>query len=374
MERKHILSVGRDSSVAEAGSQLYKRFLVYDQYHTFTHVVINPGERTEIKIGSSKIVLAGGRSLVGAFWNGLREVRRQVKSEEFALVTTQDVLYAGLVGYLTARRFRLPLFVQVHGDHLDNERWFKSEVGKFNRIMNGVGKFILRRADAIRAVSERLKAQLVANYGIPSERIISIPIGTDLTLFSETSVAGRKQSIFFAQRLIHEKCPMLFAQVCKEVCDAFPNVTVEIAGDGFMREKMEAYFDEQRMTEKVTFLGNVDQETLAKLYNTAYCYLHTADWEGWGMPMIEAMASGCPVVTTDTGCAGEAVRDGETGFVTDINDKDALVEKTKRLFAEPQLWQQLSKNSKIEADTWSFARLAEKNMQWYADVNNGVKR
>lgn len=371
MKRINILSIGRDSSVLEEGSQLYRRFVVYDTYHTFVHVVINPGERKEIKIGQSTIVLAGGASLIGAFIAAYKEVKKQMKTNECALVTTQDVLYAGLLGYIFSRKTKLPLYVQVHGDHLDNDRWFKSEVGKFNRVMNIVGKFILRRADAVRAVSGRLKVQLVKNYAISAERIISIPIGTDLSLFSATEVAGRKRSIFFAQRLIHEKCPMLFAEVVTAVMEEFSDVTVEIAGDGFMREEMERYFAEHNVADRVTFLGKIDQQTLAELYNTAYCYLHTADWEGWGMPMIEAMASGCPVVTTDTGCANEAVRDGETGFVTAINDKEALVEKTKRLFSDTRLWQELSDNSKREAEKWAFASLAEKNMQWYADVQDG---
>lgn len=371
MNRINILSIGRDSSVLEEGSQLHRRFQVYDTYHSFVHVVMNPGDRKEIRIGESTVVLAGGTSLVGAFISAYKEVKKQLQANDCALVTTQDVLYAGLLGYVFARKNKLPLYVQVHGDHLDNERWFKSEVGKFNRVMNMVGKYIVRRADHVRAVSERLKSQLVKNYGIPAERIISIPIGTDLSLFAATEVAGRKRSIFFAQRLIHEKCPMLFAEVVTEVMEEFSDVTVEIAGDGFMRKEMEKYFKEHDMTDRVTFLGQVTQQELARLYSTAYCYLHTADWEGWGMPMIEAMASGCPVVTTDTGCAGEAVRDGMTGFVTEINDRDALVEKTKRLFSDSHLWKELSENSKKEAQTWSFASLAEKNMQWYADVQDG---
>lgn len=371
MQRITILSIGRDSSVLEEGSQLYKRFVVYDSYHTFTHVVINPGERKEVTIGESTVILTGGSSTVSAFIRGLIEVKKQAARKVFALITTQDVLYAGLAGYLVSRLYKLPLYVQVHGDHLDNERWFKSEVGKFNRVMNVVGKFILRRAEAVRAVSERLKAQLIANYGIPADRIISIPIGTDLSLFAAAEGGERKKRILFAQRLIHEKCPMLFAEVVQAICAEFPDVTVEIAGDGFLKDDMAAFFREHNMEEKVTFHGFMDQKALAELYNTSYCYIHTADWEGWGMPMIESMAAGCPVVTTDTGCATEAVRHEETGLVTAINDKEALIRETRRLFADEAFWKKIMENGREEAKRWAFDSLAKKNMQWYADVHNG---
>ena len=329
---------------------------------------MNRGERKVVSVGQSKVILAGGKTLIGAFLSALKEAWLQARKQKFAVVTTQDVLYAGVVGFVISKRFKLPYYVQVHGDHLDNERWFKSEVGKFNRLMNHVGKFLLKRADGIRAVSDRLKKQLVTNYSIAPEKIISIPIGTDLQKFASANNDVRKRRIFFAQRLIHEKCPMLFAEVVKEVIDEFEDVTVGIAGDGFLREEMEAYFAEHNLTDNVTFYGQLTQEELAKLYNTSYCYIHTADWEGWGMPMIEAMAAGCPVVTTDTGCAGEAVRHNETGLVTAVNDKEALVAETKRLFADEQLWQSLVSASREEAKRWSFASLTEENMNWYRDA------
>lgn len=116
-------------------------------------------------------------------------------------------MYAGLVGLFIAKVFKIPLYVQVHGDHLDNERWFKSKVGKFNRLMNVVGKYILKRGDQVRAVSERLRKQLISNYNLDPEKIISIPIGTDLAKFAPNENVKRQKTIAFAQRLILEKCP-----------------------------------------------------------------------------------------------------------------------------------------------------------------------
>lgn len=364
--RKKILVIGRDSTAATQGSQLYKRIQTYAQYHTFTFVVMNKGEATEIAIGETRVVLTGGKTLLTSFFSALFFSLKEMKHNQYDAVSTQDVLYAGMVGYIVSRLFKVPLFIQVHGDYLGNPRWFSSKIGYFNKFMNGVGTFILLRAEYVRVVSARLKADLFSKYPLKHERVISIPIGTDLHLFHSGNNEPREKVLFFAQRLIPEKCPMLFAEVAAAALLKHPDVSVKIAGNGSMEEQMRNYFAQAGVLERVTFFGAVPQDVLAKLYLTAYIYIHTADWEGWGMPMIEAMAAGCPVVTTDTGCAGEAIRHEETGLVTAINDKGALIESVERLLTDESFWNTISQKGIKEAQQWSFESLARKNMEWYA--------
>ncbi len=369
MFNKNIISIGRDSTISDTNSQFYARFKEYCKFHNHTLFVLNKGESRVIKIENSVIYIVGGKSLLTAFLKTLFKVWQEARKNKYDLVTTQDVLYAGLIGFVTAKLFRLPLFVQLHGDYLDNDRWFQSSVGKFNRVMNKIGKFILKRADKIRVVSDRLKKQIIENYNLEAKKIISIPIGTDTSLFAPVNDVVREPVIVFAQRLIPEKKPMLFVSVTLSILQKFPDVKVIIAGDGFLKlEMMEAY-EKVGVLERVTFLGVVSQKSLVSLYQSSMCYLHTADWEGWGMPMIEAMASGCPVVTTDTGCAGEAVRNNETGLVVAVDDEAGLIKATASLFNDKELWSRLSKQGIVESSEWSFKALTKKNMEWYAGVN-----
>lgn len=365
MNRNQILSIGRDLTIFTPGSPLATRFSEYDTSHTFTHIVMATGPAKTITIGQSTIVAPGGQTFVGAFLRALWAARAQTRTTAFTLVTTQDVLYAGLVGYLAARRGKLPLYVQLHGDYLDNPKWFASKVGYFNRLMNVVGKFILKRATAVRAVSNRLKTELVTKFGIPSGRIVSIPIGTDLSIFAAAPARERTNEILFVGRLLPEKEPLLFARVAVTLLQAHPDLTVGIAGDGMLREELHKYFAAHKLDGRVTFYGAVDQKTLAPLYAASFCYVHTAPWEGWGMPMVESMAAGCPVVTTDSGCAGEAIRHGETGLVTPVGDADALVAAVKLLLEDRQLWERIVTAGRVEAVRWSAETLSEKLMRWY---------
>lgn len=366
-----ILAIGRDRSAFVVGSPLQSRLQLQGIHLRMTLVVMAIGPVDTIKIGHITVRTAGGKNIVTAFIKALMLSYRLVRNEQtYTLVTTQDVLYSGLVGYLVSKIFRLPFYPQLHGDYLDNPAWFKSQVGVGNRCMNLVGKYLLRRADSVRAVSNRLKKQLITQFNIDEKKIISLPIGTDLTIFmSENISLERSRELLFVGRLIPEKEPLLFCDVAIAVCLSNQSVTVGIAGDGFLRQEMENRFKNAGLSDRVNFYGALDQVTLARHYAAAYCYIHTAGWEGWGMPMIESMAGGCPVITTDSGCAGEAVIHEITGLVVPVGDTDALVAAARRLLDDSVLWQRLVISGRQEAPKWSIIELTKRNLEWYEQAS-----
>ena len=365
MSRRIILSIGRDSSIGVVGSPFYNRMQVYSASHTFIQIVIAVGTPRELRIGDSSVYLTGGSNMATAFYKAFVKAWRLARTEKIDIVTTQDVLYAGLVGFLISRRFSLPLFVQLHGDYLDNPLWFASRVGTLNRVMNVVGKYILRRAASVRVVSARLRAQIITQFGLPDVRVRSIPIGTDLDIFAAVSHTARVKRVLFVGRLLPEKEPLLFCAVAATILERQSDFTVGIAGEGFMRTEMETFFANKGLLERCHFYGNLELSAVAELYATSFCYIHTASWEGWGMPMIEAMAAGCPVVTTDSGCAGEAIRHLDTGMVSPVGDKLALIAHAEAIIADTELWNAIVSNGRTESAIWSATNLTNKLMKWY---------
>ncbi|MCZ0811250.1 glycosyltransferase family 4 protein [Roseovarius sp. EGI FJ00037] len=105
-----------------------------------------------------------------------------------------------------------------------------------------------------------------------------------------------------------------------------------------------------------TYLKSPPQDEIPRIYAASDVYLFGSNSEGFGLPVLEAMACGCPVVATRTGCAPDVIEDGVSGYVVDIDDAEALADRIiKVLSAEPDDWKTMSRNAAkaVESYSWS---------------------
>lgn len=127
-----------------------------------------------------------------------------------------------------------------------------------------------------------------------------------------------------------------------------PQARFTIAGEGPLLQPMEKLRDELGLQDKVRFAGFLKGPELCALYHSAHAFVHpsrmTADQNQEGVPnsMLEAMATGLPVLATLHGGIPEAVRDGVTGFLVAERDREALHDAMQKLAAAESLWRQMS--------------------------------
>jgi len=88
-------------------------------------------------------------------------------------------------------------------------------------------------------------------------------------------------------------------------------------------------------TDQVTYLGKVETDTLRDLYRHARAFVLSSDEEGLGLVLLEAMASGIPVVSTDCGGPSTLIDSGKNGFLTPVGNADALTEAVNRILQDP---------------------------------------
>lgn len=359
-----ILSLAIDGVLRNADSRAFKRQEAYFKGHSIDIINFSVGESAVIQSGSLRVLTTGGSNRLVAFMKAVGIMRRELSLSSYNLIISQDANFLGLIGFIIGKLYSVPLVVQLHGDYLDNPLWL--DVAFENRVMNVVGKWVTRHAAAVRVVSGRIRRYVVDTLGVDSGRVASLPIGSELGVFSpEGPKAFEGKCFLFVGRLIDEKSPMIFCEAACDALVAIPDLTAVIIGDGDRHDVMQAFFEQKGVADRVKFTGSLDAPSLASWYRSARCLVHSALWEGWGMPMIESLACGCPVVTTDTGCAGEAVIHERNGLVSMSNTSHELGEQTIRICGDDVLYQKFSQNARVDARDWSFDALGQKIITFY---------
>lgn len=162
-----------------------------------------------------------------------------------------------------------------------------------------------------------------------------------------------------------------FAQVVRER----PEALLLIAGDGPLRPAMEELARKLDLNEKVRFLGI--RWDVPALMNAADAYVMSSAWEGMPMVLLEAGASGLPIVATDVGGNREVVLDGKTGFLVSPKDPKALAQAMLRLMnLAPEVRKQMGEAARqyIEAN-YSLERIVDQWERLYRELlaKKGVK-
>jgi phosphatidylinositol alpha-1,6-mannosyltransferase len=176
-----------------------------------------------------------------------------------------------------------------------------------------------------------------------SQRIRVIPLGADQRRFSP--VGGRYplpagQWLLTVARLMPHKGIDTGIRAVASLRDRFPDLRYAVAGAGPARESLAALVTELGVSDQVVFLGAVSDEELPALYRSAAIYLGLSreqgnDVEGFGLALVEAQASGCPVVAVRSGGIPDAVADGESGILVAPSDPAAAAQAIASLLEDP---------------------------------------
>jgi glycosyltransferase involved in cell wall biosynthesis len=151
-----------------------------------------------------------------------------------------------------------------------------------------------------------------------------------------------------------------FAQIRKNA----PGARLTVAGSGPEHRALNALAAELGIAEAVSFCGRLDRDQMAELYRSATVVINPSRVDNMPNSVLEAMASGAPVVSTNVGGVPFILQDGVTGLLVGAGDHAAIAAAVQRLLADPQLMQQLrdAALADVQRYTWPLVR------QRWADV------
>jgi glycosyltransferase involved in cell wall biosynthesis len=226
-------------------------------------------------------------------------------------------------------------------------------------------EFVARHADHLVAVSEFTKQSLLQhNWGAQSERITVIPEGVDQEHFyprgiEEVGRVRKRYSIhgdylFFVSTIQPRKNVIGLLEAYAQARSSFTtNPTLVLAGKpGWKFEEVKEAIDRLHLQSAVTYLGRVPDEDLPGLFSGAEVFVYPSFVEGFGLPVLEAMACGTPVLASQSGAIPEVGADAALYF--DPKRVEHMAQQMVRLVQDKSLAQELIKKGyeRVRHYTW----------------------
>jgi glycosyltransferase involved in cell wall biosynthesis len=294
-----------------------------------------------------------------------------------ALATAQARLlhvYFGHIGvhlYPFIETASLPVVISFHGAdaQVDHESPFYAEISR--RILGRV-RLVLARSESI--------ARRIETLGCDPAKIrlhrTGIPLA-EIAFTQRIPPADGAWRCVQACRLIAKKGLHTSLRAFAEFTRHFPQARFTIAGEGPLLQELRAFTAELGLAEKVAFPGFLSQADLQRLYADSHLFLHPSelgpdgDQEGIPNSMLEAMASGLPVVATRHGGIPEAVQENHSGLLVEERDHAALAAAMLRLANSPTLYTEMSRAASASVrENFDLDHQARVLERWYQEALN----
>jgi glycosyltransferase involved in cell wall biosynthesis len=273
-------------------------------------------------------------------------------------------------------RHRRPLVIHTyHGHSLTG--YFSGRTAGFYRL---VEKLLAPRTDVLLAVSGEVRDDLVGLGVAPAAQFRVMPLGFDLSPFTNDVDRARRRQALRAQwgaaedevvvtliaRVVPIKRVDRFLAAARRLADR-PGVRFVIVGDGELHDRLAASEDAVALGERLVWAGF--RRDVPDVCFASDVVMLTSDNEGTPVSLIEAQAAAVPVVSTDVGGVRSVVRDGESGLLAAADATDILAEAVLRLVVDPDLRARMGAAGREHVTAlYTLARLAADHAALYDEL------
>jgi glycosyltransferase involved in cell wall biosynthesis len=236
---------------------------------------------------------------------------------------------------------------------------------------------LARQAVRVIAVSERTRQDACGRLGLSPERVITIHQGlpTDARAQPEQSVREARQRyglgdlpyILFVGEVTRRKNPLLLVEAFATVCRELPSCQLLLVGSlGLGADVVRRRIDALGLERRARLLGHLPRQDLLALLTGAAVFALPSQYEGFGLPDLEALACGTPVVVSDGGALPEIV--GEAGFIVADPSPETLSAALLRVLRDELIARRLRQLGPCRARRFTWRRAAERTLAVYADA------
>lgn len=242
----------------------------------------------------------------------------------------------------------------------------------------------IKKAEHVICISEYTKRTVQEFYGIAEEKISIIPLGVGLPF---TPMKNARQTLGYLDFLREQKLPaeakivlyvgsdhprknlLVLAEAFKKVKQVLPQAYFVKVGEPGLKEGRELLLkkvDELKIRDNVRFVGNTSDETLSQYYGFADVFVFPSVFEGFGIPPLEAMSCGTPVVSSGATSLPEVV--GKAGLLCKPHDVDCFARSILDILKNRNQAEELSKKGIERAKIFGWEEIARKTEEVYEKV------
>jgi glycosyltransferase involved in cell wall biosynthesis len=237
-----------------------------------------------------------------------------------------------------------------------------------------------RQVDRLLAIREQTAGDLRRLWRVPAERIRVVPLGLEPSSPAPRSQPTGPDFILSYFNLEPRKNLLGLVRAWKQVHQKHPQFSLRLFGRAGWSEQREKEFylelDREGLRSSVTILGYVNDADLAVLYRQCALFVYPSFYEGFGLPIVEAMRQGACVLAHEADPMADLI--GEAGAVTDFGSESLIAEKLDDLLRDGEQRRVLAEKARDRSLVFSWQNMARGTLEVYEEllgpVGSGVAR
>lgn len=288
----------------------------------------------------------------------------KIKKLKPDLVHTHHPFYIGQYASQIAEKLSIPLFFTAHTQYEKYLNYYFPQGYKLT------SKFVARdiiklatKCNKIICPSQSTKTR-IEQMGIKNTALIHN--GVENTFFNKPKKKSVKQpTLVFTGRLEKEKNPFFLLKVAGELVKTISNFKLIVIGSGSLFGQFQEKLFQYKLSENVIVTGEIRRNLLPDIYKSAHLFITPSTSEVMPLSIIEATASGLPVMALKNSNLEDLIINEKTGYILNANPK-TIAEKITDIFSNEKLLFRLSNNSFKHSQNFSVNKTAEKLFELYA--------
>lgn len=259
---------------------------------------------------------------------------RHMSLDEINIVHAHWIIPQGLIAVIYKKLWRanFRLILTSHGADI---------FGLQSPLLLWIKKWVINNADYVTVVNSTMKNKILELGVKQTIPVKVIPMGVNTCVFSPRShdallkqqLIGHGPFLLYVGRLTEKKGVEYLIKSMSTVIRRFPQAKLVIIGDGEIRGKLESLASLSKATKHIVFLGSIAHNELPRYFATADLFIspsivaQNGDREGLPVTFIEALACGCPIITTNLPGNTDIIINGENGYLVHLKNSKDLADK-----------------------------------------------